>query len=153
LLIVPFPESSLNEEAGRLFQENYQEYFKIAKLYTSIHSSSFNLESEPKINNNQLNENNNRTNIRSNEASFFLKDAIKVSVLSKHLLGEIFADPDFIPETKKHSKSVFINDKNAVAMIEEKLNLNNFYRANSMKVNQNNSKTKQEEIKKWLSRI
>ena len=31
LLIVPFPQSALNEEAGKLFMENYDEYFKIAK--------------------------------------------------------------------------------------------------------------------------
>jgi len=27
LLIVPFPESALNEEAGRLFMESYDDYF------------------------------------------------------------------------------------------------------------------------------
>ena len=32
LLIVPFPESSLNEEAGKLFMDDYKEYFKHAKL-------------------------------------------------------------------------------------------------------------------------
>jgi len=38
LLIVPFPESSLNEEAGREFMENYQEFFSHAKLYTNVHA-------------------------------------------------------------------------------------------------------------------
>lgn len=38
LLIVPFPESSLNDEAGRLFMESYDEFFNQAKLYTSIHA-------------------------------------------------------------------------------------------------------------------
>ncbi|CAG9335871.1 unnamed protein product [Blepharisma stoltei] len=38
LLLEPFPESALNEEAGRMFMENYQEYFRYAKLYTSIHA-------------------------------------------------------------------------------------------------------------------
>ena len=38
LLIVPNPESALNEEAGRLLLENYDEYFKHAKLITSIHA-------------------------------------------------------------------------------------------------------------------
>lgn len=38
LLIVPFPESALNEEAGRLFMESYDEFFSQAKLYTQIHS-------------------------------------------------------------------------------------------------------------------
>ena len=34
LLIVPFPESALNEEAGKLFMEDYQGYFKQAKMLT-----------------------------------------------------------------------------------------------------------------------
>jgi len=34
LLIVPFPESALNEEAGRLFMESYNDFFSQAKLYT-----------------------------------------------------------------------------------------------------------------------
>ena len=31
LLIVPFPQSSLNEEAGKMFMDNYEEYFKVPK--------------------------------------------------------------------------------------------------------------------------
>jgi hypothetical protein len=37
-LIVPFPESSLNEEAGKLFMEDYEKYFKIASIYTNVHA-------------------------------------------------------------------------------------------------------------------
>ena len=39
LLIVPFPESSLNDEAGRLFMESYEEYERRAKLHTSVHAT------------------------------------------------------------------------------------------------------------------
>jgi len=38
LLIVPFPESSLNEEAGREFMESYEDFFNNARLYTSVHA-------------------------------------------------------------------------------------------------------------------
>lgn len=38
LLIVPFPESSLNDDAGKLFMEDYDEYFRKAKLMTQIHA-------------------------------------------------------------------------------------------------------------------
>lgn len=38
LLIVPNPESALNEEAGRLLLERYEDYAKHAKLMTSIHA-------------------------------------------------------------------------------------------------------------------
>lgn len=38
LLIEPFPESALNEHAGRLLMESYEEYAKHARLHTSIHA-------------------------------------------------------------------------------------------------------------------
>ncbi|KAJ8605170.1 hypothetical protein CTAYLR_000366 [Chrysophaeum taylorii] len=38
LLIVPFPESSLNDEAGKLFMTSYDEYFKRAQLMTQVHA-------------------------------------------------------------------------------------------------------------------
>ena len=37
MLIEPFPESSLNDEAGKLFMENYDEFFWWAWLMSSIH--------------------------------------------------------------------------------------------------------------------
>ena len=40
LLIEPNPESALNEEAGKLLLEDYQEYFSRAKLMTSIHAQA-----------------------------------------------------------------------------------------------------------------
>ncbi|CAM8957464.1 unnamed protein product [Rhodiola kirilowii] len=38
LLIEPFPESALNEQAGKMLIENYEEYAKHARLYTGIHA-------------------------------------------------------------------------------------------------------------------
>ena len=38
LLIVPNPESALNEEAGKLLLEHYDDYCARAKLYTEIHA-------------------------------------------------------------------------------------------------------------------
>lgn len=38
LLINPFPESALNEEAGKLFMENYDQYFRRAKIFNEIHA-------------------------------------------------------------------------------------------------------------------
>lgn len=37
LLIYPFPESSLNDEAGKLFMESYDEYSKRARLMADVH--------------------------------------------------------------------------------------------------------------------
>ncbi|KAJ1966974.1 hypothetical protein H4R35_006850, partial [Dimargaris xerosporica] len=39
LLIVPNPESALNEEAGKLLLERYDDYAKHARLMTSIHAA------------------------------------------------------------------------------------------------------------------
>ncbi|KAF3791432.1 Ubiquitin-conjugating enzyme E2 22, partial [Nymphaea thermarum] len=38
LLIEPFPESALNEQAGKLLLEDYEEYARHARLYTGIHA-------------------------------------------------------------------------------------------------------------------
>lgn len=38
LLIEPFPESALNEEAGRALLENYGEYARHARLMTQLHA-------------------------------------------------------------------------------------------------------------------
>jgi ubiquitin-conjugating enzyme E2 S len=38
LLIVPFPESSLNDEAGKQFMESYEDYANRARLLTSVHA-------------------------------------------------------------------------------------------------------------------
>ena len=40
LLIEPFPESALNEEAGKLLLDNYEDYAKHARLMTSIHAQA-----------------------------------------------------------------------------------------------------------------
>ena len=58
LLIIPFPQSALNEEAGKLFMENYDEYFKIAKMYTNIYAM--------KNSNNNVNNNLNTNGIKEN---------------------------------------------------------------------------------------
>ncbi|ORX80464.1 ubiquitin-conjugating enzyme E2 S [Basidiobolus meristosporus CBS 931.73] len=39
LLIQPYPESIMNDEAGRLFLENYEAYAKYARLATEIHAN------------------------------------------------------------------------------------------------------------------
>lgn len=40
LLIVPFPESSLNDEAGKLFMDSYEEYSRRARIMTEVHAIS-----------------------------------------------------------------------------------------------------------------
>lgn len=40
LLIVPFPESSLNDEAGKLFMDSYDEFARRARIMTEVHALS-----------------------------------------------------------------------------------------------------------------
>ncbi|RKP06356.1 ubiquitin-conjugating enzyme/RWD-like protein, partial [Thamnocephalis sphaerospora] len=40
LLITPNPDSALNDEAGRLLSERYEDYAKRARLLTTIHGQS-----------------------------------------------------------------------------------------------------------------
>lgn len=40
LLIEPFPESALNEEAAKLMLEDYDEYFRRAKMFAGIHAKA-----------------------------------------------------------------------------------------------------------------
>merc|ERR1719210_3105248 len=49
LLIVPNPESALNEEAGKLLLEQYDTYFNRAKLYTEIHANVKSSTSKPEV--------------------------------------------------------------------------------------------------------
>ncbi|CAD7931586.1 unnamed protein product [Amoebophrya sp. A25] len=40
LLIIPFPESALNQEAAKLFMEDYSEFCEHARMMTRLHASS-----------------------------------------------------------------------------------------------------------------
>ena len=65
LLIVPFPQSSLNEEAGKMFMDNYDEYFKVAKMLTDIHAKKKIVQKNNSEENNEKNEK--MKNIDNNE--------------------------------------------------------------------------------------
>ncbi|CAB3360184.1 Hypothetical predicted protein [Cloeon dipterum] len=47
LLIVPNAESALNEEAGKLLLEQYDDYFRRARMITDIHAQNSNLLKDP----------------------------------------------------------------------------------------------------------
>ena len=63
LLIIPFPQSALNEEAGKLFMEDYNQFFKIAQMFTSIHAKpNNNKEKEIKKDDNNSNSDDHKGN-------------------------------------------------------------------------------------------
>ncbi|KAK7266951.1 hypothetical protein RIF29_19613 [Crotalaria pallida] len=73
LLIEPFPESALNEQAGKLLLENYDEYAKNARLYTGIHAKP-----KPKFKSGAISESTTALNVDQTKTSV-LKAEIKTA--------------------------------------------------------------------------
>lgn len=65
LLIEPFPESALNEQAGKMLLENYDEYARHARLYTGIHA----LKPKPKFKTGAMSESNTALNVDQTNTS------------------------------------------------------------------------------------
>ena len=42
---MPFPESSLNDEAGKLFMDSYEEFSRKARIMTEVHAIDIRLDS------------------------------------------------------------------------------------------------------------
>ncbi|KAG9393261.1 Ubiquitin-protein ligase Ube2S [Carpediemonas membranifera] len=48
LLLEPFPESALNDEAAKLEMEDYEEYVSRARMWTSVHAKEGSKPAQPK---------------------------------------------------------------------------------------------------------
>ncbi|KAK7336353.1 hypothetical protein VNO77_16891 [Canavalia gladiata] len=79
LLIEPFPESALNEQAGKLLLENYEEYARHARLYTGIHAKP-----KPKFKTGAISESTTALNVDQTNTSVLSAD-IKTSPASAAL--------------------------------------------------------------------
>ncbi|OAY58953.1 ubiquitin-conjugating enzyme E2 22 [Manihot esculenta] len=69
LLIEPFPESALNEQAGKMLLENYEEYARHARLYTGIHAKP-----KPKFKSGAISESTTALNIDQSNSSVLNTD-------------------------------------------------------------------------------
>ncbi|KAF5750340.1 putative ubiquitin-conjugating enzyme e2S [Tripterygium wilfordii] len=69
LLIEPFPESALNEQAGKMLLENYEEYARHARLYTGIHAKP-----KPKFKSGAISESTTVLNVDQTNASILNVD-------------------------------------------------------------------------------
>lgn len=181
LLIVPFPESSLNEEAGKIFMENYDEYCKIAKIYTSVHAIK---KSEQCCNTNLNSFQNNQISINNGQSINTIQNSTcsfnPLSNFNQNLNGQI--KPKNIPFRRSQTVNIdsnnlycfnrCINNQNQFNTIEKpKLgslpfmrsnsnkedqpvqNINRFVRSSSILVNNNDKVNSNDEINKWLMRI
>jgi len=82
LLIVPFPESSLNDEAGKLFMESYGDYAKRAKIMACVHGRTYD-NVENKNNNGNADNNGNDKLQQPEEADPSTKAAVPPKTLLK----------------------------------------------------------------------
>ncbi|EGG23586.1 ubiquitin-conjugating enzyme E2 S [Cavenderia fasciculata] len=80
LLIVPNAESSLNEDASRLLLENYDDYCKHAKMFTSIHASKSLAPTTTIDSNDGANNNNNNLSTETSSSSSVTAAAKKKTV-------------------------------------------------------------------------
>lgn len=69
LLIEPFPESALNEQAGKMLLENYEEYARHARLYTGIHAKP-----KPKFKSGAISESTTALNVDQSNTSVLASD-------------------------------------------------------------------------------
>ena len=132
LLIVPFPQSSLNEEAGKMFMDNYDEYFRVAKMITEIHAKK-KIENKAKKDedNNDINNEKNTNNKEKDEdfimdntsakkeKNFEEKEVNNIEVINEDLDNEKSDSKDdlnnsFIKDNINgdNSCSLFCNDTN-----------------------------------------
>jgi ubiquitin-conjugating enzyme E2 S len=137
LLIVPFPQSSLNEEAGKMFMDNYDEYFKVAKMLTEIHAKK--KETKKEESNNDDDKDNNKDKDEIDEKDN--EDTEMVFDFSSH--KEKNSDK---PENKAEVNEFIVNEKIETkdsmncSFIKDNFNGDNSYSlfGNNNKVNYNN---------------
>uniref|UniRef100_A0A2P2J7T4 E2 ubiquitin-conjugating enzyme n=1 Tax=Rhizophora mucronata TaxID=61149 RepID=A0A2P2J7T4_RHIMU len=75
LLIEPFPESALNEHAGKMLLENYEEYARHARLYTGIYAKA-----KPKFKSGAISESTTALNIDQSNTSAFSSEQNNTAV-------------------------------------------------------------------------
>ena len=159
LLIVPFPQSALNEEAGKLFMEDYEQFSKIAKMFTSIHAM-----------------NNKNKNLKEQKKDDFSdddsddkikKDIYSTPVKKKKKRRRDFYETDSTDKKKNLSfkEFDFSSGNKFWKNMSDNKNINNINFNNSCKLDMyslcsikknlsvSDSKNKKEEIDKWIKRI
>ena len=149
LLIIPFPQSALNEEAGKLFMEDYNQFFKIAQMMTSIHA-------KPNSSKSKIKEIKEKDDDSEDKKGGIYKTPVKKKKRDREMYE---TDSDNI------KKKIFFKDIN-IELNNNKINsANNTNLKNNCKLDMyslccikknisvSDSKNKKEEIEKWIKRI
>ena len=149
LLIVPFPQSALNEEAGKLFMENYDEYFNIAQMYTKIYAmknNNNNIKNNINGQPNKVIQNNNddiemedmcqqKDGMVLNDMSNYSQTETKINrnMLDNDIDLEIIRRRSEVPRSNYNLNNLNYNCNELVSKcdIETKKNANNIYNYNN----------------------
>ena len=166
LLIIPFPQSALNEEAGKLFMEDYEQFFKIAKMFTSIHAkpakNKMDLDEE-KIEKEKVNDDFSDDDEDNNK----IKNDIYSTPVKKKKKRRDFYETDSTDKKKNISFNEFdfSSGNKFMKNLSENKNINSINFNNNCKLDMyslcsikrnisvSDSKNKKEEIDKWIKRI
>ena len=160
LLIIPFPQSALNEEAGKLFMEDYDQFFKIAKMFTQIHAKS---------NKNKMiiEEKGEKNDFSDDEEDNKIKNDIYSTPVKKKKRRRDFYETDSTDKKKNLSfkEFDFSSGNKFWKNMSDNKNINNINFNNNCKLDMyslcsirknisvSDSKNKKEEIDKWIKRI
>ena len=154
LLIIPFPQSALNEEAGKLFMEDYNQFFKIAQIFTSIHAKpSTNNAKEKKMIEDDDNDNED-TEYNSKKNDIYTTP-VKKKKKNRHIYENDYSD-DIKKNISFNEIDLDTNKINSENNINYKNNCKlDMYSLCSIRKNisVSDSKNKKEEIEKWIKRI
>ena len=113
LLIVPFPQSSLNEEAGKMFMDNYDEYFRVAKMLTEIHAKKKVTKKEESNNDDDdKNDNNAEVNDFNINEKIESKDSINASFKNDNFNGDNSCSLFYKNNNPIYNNQVFNFDSN-----------------------------------------
>jgi len=112
LLIIPFPESSLNQEAGKLFMEDYNEYFKIAKIFTQIYGNLQGSKSisNPSCNNQLANRSNSDSYIIDSDSNMNYDYSLQVNYDSNNSYNFLSTNSNFIISNSNSLKNKSFSD-------------------------------------------
>ena len=158
LLIIPFPQSALNEQAGKQFMEDYEEFFKEAKMRTRVHAKLNKNKEDQKVKDDFSDDSDDNNKIKNDIYSTPIKkkkrrrDVYETDSTDKKR-NISFNDYDFSSGGKIN---INFSDNKNIKKINFKNNckLDMYSLCNIRKnISVSDSKNKKEEIDKWIKRI
>lgn len=148
LLIVPNPESALNEDAAKLLLENYDEYYRRAKMITEIHAKR-SIQQQQCFDNRNCNENNDDDdkNVRNDYESTTSGDSSTQSSTANKTKSSS-SNNDLMPLTKRPANNLNIINTTNITIDQQQMKNRNLQQSKS-----SSSSVTQNKHKRTLKRL